>query len=557
MDFCDKYRPDDSIKHLFKTTEGLDLPCAADCICKCSAWKSSGIRQWNALKRANQNQVVKPWVLSGQGETMERYKMWIGGQWVDAESGKTFRTYNPANGEEVAEVPLGNRTDVDKAVAAARKAFPAWSRRTQEERSEWVLKIAEKIKEHKEELVQYEIREHGATARHAPMMITFATKNIELAAAGARVHMGKVLPATPSKGAAPGTSNTLCYLKYEPYGVCALITPWNVPTLLLATKIGPCLATGNTCVVKPPSINSGIGLRLAEIISEVGLPEGIINFVTGPGSKIGNDLSSHPGIDFISFTGSSEVGKTIIANSSQTVKTLMMELGGKNPAIILEDADVDAAAEELCMITFENVGQNCAQPSRFYVHAKVHDRFVEKFVATANSIKIGDPTDEETVMGPVVSQEQRDTIERYIKSALDEGAKLVCGGKRPMGPIFDKGFYLSPTVFTDLTPNMTIAREEVFGPVVGIFSFSSDEKVLEAANDSVFGLCASVWTRDYARGIKFVNELQAGSVWINQHMNLVAETPWGGFKESGLMKEGGVLGAEGYTQLKYVVIKHC
>ena len=179
-----------------------------------------------------------------------------------------------------------------------------------------------------------------------------------------------------------------------------------------------------------------------------------------------------------------------------------------------------------------------------------------KFVATANNIKVGDPSDESTVMGPVVSKEQRDTIERYIKSAIDEGARLVCGGKRPTGPVFDKGYYLVPTVFDNLTPDMTIAREEVFGPVVGFFKFSSDEKVLEAANDSVFGLCASVWTKDYARGIKFVNDLQAGSVWINQHMNLVAETPWGGFKESGLMKEGGVLGPEGYTQLKYVVIKH-
>ncbi len=487
---------------------------------------------------------------------MEKFKMWIDGKWVDADSGKTFRTYNPANGDVIAEVPLAARSDVDKAVAAARKAFPSWSRKTQEERSGHVARIAAALREHKDELIKLEIAEHGATARHAPIMIQFAAANVELAASGARVLMGKVLPATPSKGAPPGTSNTLVYLKYEPFGVCALITPWNVPTLLLATKIGPSLAVGNTCVVKPPSINSGIGLKVAEIISKLDLPPGVINFVTGPGSTIGNDLSSHPGIDFISFTGSSEVGKTIIANSSQTVKTTMMELGGKNPVIILEDADIEAAAEELCMITFENVGQNCAQPSRFYVHEKVHDRFVEKFVATANSIKIGDPSDPDTVMGPVVSKEQRDTIERYIKSAIDEGAKLVCGGKRPTGPVFDKGFYLTPTVFTDLTPDMTIAREEVFGPVVGFFKFSSDEKVLEAANDSVFGLCASVWTRDYARGLKFVNELQAGSVWINQHMNLVAETPWGGFKESGLMKEGGVIGPEGYAQLKYVCIKH-
>ena len=482
--------------------------------------------------------------------------MWIDGQWVDADSGKTMRTYNPHNGDVIAEVPLAGKSDVDKAVAAARKAFPAWSKKTQEDRSTYVARIAAALREHKDELIKLEIAEHGATARHAPMMLAFAAANMELAASASRVHMGKVLPATPSKGAPPGASNTICYLKYEPYGVCALITPWNVPTLLLATKIGPCIATGNTCVVKPPSINSGIGLKLAEIIDEAGLPQGVVNFLTGPGGGIGRDLSSHPDINLISFTGSSEVGKDIIANASQTVKTLMMELGGKNPAIVLEDADVDAAAEELCSITFENVGQNCAQPSRFYVHEKVHDRFVAKFVATANGIKIGDPADESTVMGPVVSKEQRDTIERYIKSAIAEGAEMVCGGERPVGSQFDKGYYLTPTVFTNLTPNMTIAREEVFGPVVGFFKFSSDEKALEAANDSVFGLCASVWTKDYARGLKFVNELQAGSVWINQHMNLVAETPWGGWKESGLMKEGGVLGPEGYTHMKYVCIKH-
>jgi acyl-CoA reductase-like NAD-dependent aldehyde dehydrogenase len=482
--------------------------------------------------------------------------MWIDGKWVDADSGKTFRTYNPHNGDVIAEVPLAGKSDVDKAVDAARKAFPAWSRRTQEDRSTCVARISAALKEHKDELIELEIAEHGATARHAPIMIHFAAANLELAASAARVLMGKVLPATPSKGAPPGTSNTLCYLKYEPFGVCALITPWNVPTLLIATKIGPALAVGNTCIVKPPSINSGIGLKIAEIISKLDLPPGIVNFVTGPGSTIGNDLSSHPSIDFISFTGSSEVGKTILANASRTVKTTMMELGGKNPAIVLEDADVEAAAEELCGIAFENVGQNCAQPSRLYVHEKVHGRFVEKFVEIANQIKVGDPADPDTVMGPVVSKEQRDSIERYIKSAMDQGAKLVCGGQRPAGPVFDKGFYLTPTVFTDLTPDMTIACEEVFGPVVGVFKFSSDEEVLAAANDSAFGLCASVWTRDYPRGLKFVNELQVGSVWINQHMNLVAETPWGGFKESGLMKEGGVIGPEGYAQLKYVCIKH-
>jgi acyl-CoA reductase-like NAD-dependent aldehyde dehydrogenase len=492
-----------------------------------------------------------------EGQNMQNYKMWIGGQWVESDSGKTFHTYNPATGEVVSEVPLAGKSDVDKAVAAARKAFPYWSRKSQAERSAIVARIAAAIREHSDELSRLEVLEHGAILEHALGMIEFSAGNIELAASGARTLMGKVLPAVPSMGDVPdSTPNTVVYLKREPVGVCALITPWNVPSLLIATKIGPCLATGNTCVIKPPSINSGIGLKWAEILAKLDLPPGIVNIITGPGGSIGHALATHSGVDLISFTGSSETGKSIIAASSQTVKTLMMELGGKNPVIVLEDADIETSAEELCMIAFQNVGQNCAQPSRFYVHEEIHNKFVEKFIATAKKIKVGDPSDKNTVMGPVVSKEQRDRIEGYIKSAIDEGAKLVLGGKRPTTPPLNKGYYVMPTVFTDLTPNMTIAREEVFGPVVGFFRFNSDDKALEEANNSVYGLCASIWTKDYARGLRFVNELQVGSVWINQHMNLVPETPWGGFKESGLMKEGGVIGPEGYTQLKYVCIKH-
>jgi betaine-aldehyde dehydrogenase len=485
---------------------------------------------------------------------MQKLKMWVGGQFVEADSGKIFTTHNPATGEEIAQVPLAGKSDVDKAVAAARKAFPAWSRKTQLERSNTVNKIAAAIREHTDELARLEVLEHGATLGHAPSMIEFSAQNMELAASGARTLLGSVLPNIPSKdGAAP---DTIMYLKREPVGVCALITPWNVPSMLIGTKIGPCLATGNTCVIKPPSLNSGIGLKWAEILAGVDLPPGVVNIITGPGGTVGEALSSHPGVDLISFTGSSEVGKAIIAASSQTVKILMMELGGKNPAIVLEDADIDHAAEELCMIAFQNVGQNCAQPSRLYIHEKVHDKFVEKFVATAKKIKVGNPSEKDTVMGPVVSKEQRDRIEFFIKTAVDEGAQLVMGGKRPVLPPLDRGYFVMPTVFVNCTSNMTITREEVFGPVVGILKFSSDEEVLEAANDSVFGLCASVWTRDYARGLKFVNELRAGSVWINQHMNLVSELPWGGFKQSGLGKEGGVIGPEGYTQIKAVCIKH-
>jgi acyl-CoA reductase-like NAD-dependent aldehyde dehydrogenase len=489
---------------------------------------------------------------------MERYKMWIDGKWVDADSGKTFVTHNPATGDVVAEVPLAGKSDVDKAVAAARKAFPAWSKRTQEERSAIVSQIAQAVREHSEEIARLETLEHGAPLDLAPFMMKFAASNIELAAAGARTVMGGVLPPALSMGQGPGDPpNTIAFMKREPIGVCALITPWNVPSLLISTKVSPCIANGNTCVLKPPSVNSGIALKWAEVFASVkDLPPGVINVVTGPGSTIGEQLSSHPGVDLISFTGSSEVGKAIIATSSQTVKVLGMELGGKNPAIILEDADVVPVAEELCQIAFMNVGQNCAQPSRFYVHEKIHDRFVEAFVAAAGKIKVGDPSDKSTTMGPVANKDQRITIEAYIQSAIEEGATLVLGGKRPTEPPLDKGYFVMPTIFTNVTQNMKIAREEVFGPVVGFLKFSSDEQVIEAANDSVFGLCASVWTKDVARGLRFANELQAGTVWVNQHMNLVAETPWGGFKESGLGKEGGVIGAEMYTQLKLVYVKH-
>jgi acyl-CoA reductase-like NAD-dependent aldehyde dehydrogenase len=488
---------------------------------------------------------------------MEKFKMWIDGKWVDAGSGKTFRTYNPATGEEVAEVPLADLSDVDKAVAAARKALPEWSARTQAERSTIVNRIAETVRKHKEEMANWEVLEHGIASAHAPDMISFSAANIELAASGARTLMGTVLPQCFTMGEPPEVGvNTVVYMKREPVGVCALITPWNVPSLMIGSKIGPCLATGNTCVVKPPSLNSGIAMRWAQILEECDLPPGIVNFVTGPGGSIGDALSRHPDVDLISFTGSSEVGKSIIAASSDTVKVTMMELGGKNPAIVLEDADVERSAIQLCMIAFQNVGQNCAQPSRIYAQEKIYDKFVEAFVAAAKTIKVGDPFDKDTYMGPVVSAEQRNRIEYFIKTAIDEGARLVLGGKRPTDPPLDKGFFVMPTVFADCTPNLTITREEVFGPVVGIYKFSTDEEALKAANDTVFGLCGSVWTNDYARGLKLVNGLHAGSIWINQHMNLVPETPWGGFKESGLMKEGGVIGPEGYTQLKYVCIRH-
>jgi acyl-CoA reductase-like NAD-dependent aldehyde dehydrogenase len=488
---------------------------------------------------------------------MQTFKMWIGGQWLKSDSGQSFTTRNPATGEEIARVPLADKSDVDKAVAAARAAFPAWSRKAQADRSDVVDCIAAAIRENSAELARLEVLEHGAPADLAAFMLKFAASNMAYAASIARNQMGHVLPPVYNMGD-PGQTepNVVAYLKREPLGVCALITPWNVPCLMISSKLGPCLAAGNTCVLKPPSLNSMIGLRFAEILDKLNLPAGIVNVITGPGGTVGRYLAAHPGVDGISFTGSCETGKDILAAASQTVKRVGVELGGKNAIIILEDVDIDAAANELVGITFQNSSQNCAAPSRFYVQEKIYDQFVEKFVAYAKKLKVGDPADPATNMGPLVSPEHREKVESYIKIGIAEGAKLVLGGKRPAAAALKNGYFVMPTVFTEVTQNMRIAREEIFGPVAGFLKFTSDEQVLRAANDSVFGLCASIWTRDMARALKFVNNLEVGTVWVNQHMNLLTEFPWGGYKESGLGKETGVLGLEQFTQYKLVCLKY-
>ncbi len=488
---------------------------------------------------------------------MQRFKMWIDGKFDDADSGKTFTTRNPATGEEVSVVPLGDRPDVDKAVTAARKAFPAWSRMAQEDRSTVVNRIADTVEKHVPELVALEVMEHGSPKWLAESMLKFAVGNMKFAASIGRNLTGQVLPPIMNMGE-PGQKepNAVSYLKREPIGVCALITPWNVPSLMVASKVAPCLVAGNTCVVKPPSINSMIGLKWAEILAEADLPPGIVNFVTGPGGTVGNALASHPGVDMISFTGSCETGKDILEAASRTVKRVQMELGGKNPVIILEDADLDYTAEQLVGITFQNTAQNCAAPSRLYVHEKVYDGFIEKFVHYVKKIRVGNGAVEGTTMGPLVSEEHRAKVEGYIKAGITEGAKLVLGGDRPSDPTLKNGYFVMPTVFKDVAEHMKIAREEIFGPVIGFHKFTTDEQALQWSNDSMYGLCASVWTRDLARGLKLVNQLEAGSTWINQHMNLVTEFPWGGFKESGLGKETGVLGLEAYTQYKLVCLKY-
>lgn len=472
--------------------------------------------------------------------------MWIEGKWVNAESGKTYQELNPATEEIIAEVPLGGKAEVDKAVTAARKAFPQWSKRPQAERSQIAMKIAARMQENARDLGEIDTLEHGTPTKTAATSVAITSQRFEWAAYNARSLMGHTVPSDP---------NELVYLQREPIGVVAIITPWNVPLAMVVGKLAPALTLGNTCVIKPPSINSLTSLKLAELLETVGLPPGTVNIITGPGGVVGEDLASHRGVDMVGFTGSCETGKMIMSLASQTVKRLQLELGGKNPVIILDDADIDTAVADLITGQFRNSGQICGSPGRYYIHEKVYHEFLEKYETAAQKLVVGNPRDESTQMGPLVSAEHRNRVESYIKSAIDEGAKIILGGKRPNKPPMDKGFWVMPTIITNVAQNMKISREEIFGPVACFMEpFNSDEKVLEMANDNVFGLTSYVWTNDRARGMRFANEIQSGTVQIGHSAGSGPELPWGGYKESGIGKEGSIYNLYEYTNLKRIQV---
>ena len=476
---------------------------------------------------------------------MSQYKMWIGGKWVDAASGRRYPVYNPATEAEIAQLPLGGQTEVDKAVEAARKAFPAWSKKSVSERCEIMGRIAVAIRENAKELGRLESIDHGFPLKIATEFASLTARSFEwVAQAAGSLLTGDIIPAE---------SNSLAYTKREPVGVCAIITPWNFPLMMITDKLAAILAVGNTCVIKPPSIDSLSALKLAELLEKLDIPQGVVNVITGPGGTVGEALASHRDVNMVAFTGSCEVGKRIMELASKTVKRLQLELGGKNPVIVLEDADLDMAVSQGVRGQTFNCGQVCASPGRFYVHGKIYDEFVTKFVAGMKKVVVGDPANKKTQMGPVVSAEHRTRIEGFIKSGIDEGAKLVLGGKRPTKPPLDKGYFVMPTVFTHIKQNMTISREEIFGPVACIMEpFSSDDEVIAKANDNTFGLRASVYTKDRARVLRFADNLQAGT--INANNSRGGELPWGGFKESGLGKERFKWGLYEFSQLKVVTL---
>lgn len=479
---------------------------------------------------------------------LERYDLLIDGRSVPSASGKTFITTNPADNEPLAEVAEGGVEDVNRAVAAAKRAFEdgPWGRMTALDRQRILFNLARLVREHLDELATLETQDCGKPIVESRADIGNVANTFEYYGSLAPFIYGETIPM-------PGT--LFDYTLREPLGVCALIVPWNFPQLIAAWKLGPCLATGNTAVLKPAS-NTPLGaVRLGQLALEAGLPEGVLNIVTGPGTVVGHALCTHPDVEKISFTGETVTGRQILHLAADTVKKVTLELGGKSPSIVFPDADMSKAVAGSLPAIFGNAGQRCTARSRLFVHRHVHEEFVERFSAEATRIRVGDPLDPATQMGPLVSRSQVERVEGYISLGQEEGARVAAGGRRPAGDaMLQKGNYLLPTVLDRVRNSMRVAQEEIFGPVLSVIDFDSLDDVIREANDISYGLGASIWTRDISVAHTVARRLKAGNISINHPTVNYIYAPFGGYKQSGLGRELGRNGIDLFTQVKNVVI---
>jgi aldehyde dehydrogenase (NAD+) len=468
----------------------------------------------------------------------------IGGQWTAAASGKTFDTINPATEEVIAQVAEGDAADVDRAVAAARKAFESgpWHKMDARDRGRLIYRLADAIEENAEELAALEVLDNGkpiseARAGDLPLVIDVLRYYAGFAD---KIH-GQTIPVR---------GNYFTYTRREPVGVVGQIIPWNFPMLMTAWKWGPALATGCTIVMKPAEQTPLTCLRLARLAQKVGFPDGVINVVPGYGPTAGAAIVKHPGVDKVAFTGEHRTAQIIMRDAAATLKRLTFELGGKSPNIVFADADLDAAVAGAHVGLYLNQGQCCCAGSRLFVEDKIYDKFVDKISAINKKRRVGDPFDPETQQGPQIDQAQFDKIMGYVALGKKEGAKCVTGG----GRVGDRGFFIEPTLFTEVTDNMTIAKEEIFGPVMSVLRFKNTDEIVERANNTSFGLAAAVWTRDIAKAHRLAGSIRAGTVWINCYDVFDAGAPFGGFKMSGLGRELGEKGLEAYTESKTVTV---
>ncbi len=476
--------------------------------------------------------------------TETKCDLFIDGEERAPKNGSYSERENPATEKPFARIAEGGPEDIDEAVGAARRAFPEWSRLPAGERAKYLLRIAQALSDNRDRIALVNTRETGKPIRESAMVeIGGSIRTLEYYS-GAHTRLnGETLQVN---------ENQISLTVKEPVGVAAHIIPWNFPLLLSFWKTAPALVAGCTIVLKPAELTSCGIFEVAKLCSEAGLPDGVLNVVPGEGAVAGQALTEHPGVAKIAFTGSTEVGKTVMKTAAGGIKRVSLELGGKAPCIVFGDADIEGAVEACLRGGFFNQGENCTAVTRLMLHEDIYDGFLSAYLDRISRIRIGDPEDPETEFGAVISKEHYQSVMNYIEKGVSEGARVIAGGDRPRG--IAKGHYIAPTVLEDVPPGSTLAREEIFGPVVCVMPFKSEEEAVAMANDVVYGLAGGIWTRDINRALRVAKAVKAGYLWVNTYGGIIPETPYGGFGQSGIGKELGAEGIDNYLETKCVNI---